>query len=145
MSVFLGLRKIIYLDANSTVNGSVVLVTPTGFSISVQSGKKYILRAKLYTTTGATPGIKIQFTNSAVATLYQASALLIDKDTPTITPFSIVASASMGVADDIDTIDAEFTCVPSADGTIALQFAQQVSDASNTVILAGSFIEVISL
>jgi hypothetical protein len=143
MSVFLGLKSIVVLDAIFTKNADVTLATITGFTLTAPAGKKYLLRAQLFTTGNATAGVKIQWVVPTGSTIYQAEAQMIDGGTPATTNFAIVATAAMGVADDIDVLRTSlYLQNGTTAGAVSLQFAQQVSDVSNTSVLAGSWLEI---
>lgn len=141
-----GLVKIL---ADKTVNASTTLVTDTELTFDVKKGKTYHVQAKLFFSTGATPGLKLQLTAPACttsATTFVGKALAT-QGTANVAGVTLAYNTglntpvfSSAVAYSSVTVDAIW--VPEADDTLTIQFAQNTSDASNTSLLRGSVLQI---
>lgn len=134
--------------ADKTVNASTVLVTDTELTFNVQKGHTYHVKANLFFSTGATPGLKLQLTAPACttsATTFVGKALATQSTANvagvTLDYSKLNASLfSSAVAYSSVTVDAIW--IPEADDTLTIQFAQNTSDASDTSLLRGSSLVV---
>ncbi len=136
--------------ADTTVNGSTALVTESEFSFPIKKGAKYILEMNLIISTGATPGIKVRLicpantantTFQGIATSTAAGTVaVVHLANNTHLNASIIATAAA-----YDSLSVQGLLIPSADDTLTVQFAQQVSDASDTILVRGSTMNLIQL
>lgn len=121
-----------------------------GFTL--QAGKRYRLRGTLRITAGTTPRMKLRLNFSqtpASGAFASMTALLAATTAPSavvtdtwhsadlVTP----AAGMVGIAQ----IDAVFRANSLTGGTLALQWAQNSSDAANVTIFEGSCLELIQL
>lgn len=129
----------------TTVNASTTLVNVTGLTANVLAGGTYVFDAYLATTTvGGSGGTKAAMGGTATwasinttTSTYTASAVAVNTGT-TATPGTSIAGAT---AANIQTI-IKGTVVVNAAGTLTVMFAQNASDASNSVVLANSWLKV---
>lgn len=135
-------------SADVTKNANVTFADLTGLSVNVLAGKTYIVRAVLYVTVSAAAGAKFQFGGTSTVTSGLDHIYVIEAANNTTVAFSAKATpktlggfqnASVGL-EWVVHIDA--TIVVNAGGTLTLQFAQQVSNASNCTVKAASMMEV---
>ena len=129
------------INANATAN---TLADCTGLSFPVTSGTRYRFRALIwYTSAAATTGSRWTLNGPAVTNLAYKSTYTLTATTLTTnfaTAYSIPA-ASNGtsiVAGNIATI--EGTILPSANGTVVVQFASEIASSAITC-KAGSTLE----
>lgn len=124
--------------ADQSVASSTTLVS-TDLVFNVRKGRKYRLHAVLLTNgTSATPGMKATATHSGQSSptftgnVAYTSASAIRVETMTTASATGAAVAFLQVE-----INGYF--VPDANGTLAVQFAQAVSDAGACTVKAGSW------
>lgn len=126
---------------------TIAFADDPAMAVSVNAGVNYTIRGVIWFTTSIAAGFKWQITGPAITSL-QMSSYTQMPGTSGITPnpidvaFStsrtlVVASTAPGQ------IVFEINVVPSASGTVHLQWAQGVSDASDTSVLLGSYVEVL--
>lgn len=129
-------------SAAVTANASTTYADVTGLtSIPLVAGATYKFRAVLPSTVASgTGGIKYCF-NYTTATLtsiestakgFTASAVAVQHTTTTTTQTDLFTQAAVVILTEI-----EGTMVVNAGGTMAVQVAQNTSNASNTVALVG--------
>jgi hypothetical protein len=144
----LGIKQYFALAANFAVTTNTTLATVTGMSLTVSAAQKWNIRCFLpFLVAGTAPGAKVNLTPSAAATSYVASFLMWDLTTATAVLFAgqtFVASTAFGATLNVTgdhLIEINATIVASAAGTIDLQYAQNVSDAAASTLIAGAFME----
>jgi hypothetical protein len=137
--------------ADTTVNASTTLVTEAEFSFPVKKGYSYILFADLLVSTGATPGFKMQLTAPAntANTTFRGKALAM-AGTANIAGVTLADNTHLNAsifsaASAFDNIYIQGLLIPSADDVLTVQFAQSVSNASNTILLRGSWMNLMRL
>jgi len=144
----LGIKNYFALAASMSVTSSTALATATGMVLTVATGQTWNIRGFFpFSVAGTAPGAKFALTPSGALTSYVASWLMWDLTTATKVLFSgdtQVAQAAFGATlnvtgDHLQEVNA--TIVFAAAGTLSLQFAQNVSDAAASVLIAGSFME----
>lgn len=131
--------------ANTTVNASTVLVTDAEFSFQVKKGHKYFVKGEFLISTGATPGIKLQLTapastTSATTFVGKSSATqgTANVDGVTLAYNTGLNTPLFSSAVAYDFIGVQGIYIPEADDVLTVQFAQNTSDASDTILLLGS-------
>lgn len=127
--------------ADQTINSSTTLAD-SELILPVKKGRKYRIEGKIFTTgTSATPGMKACLTHSGQTspTLYgsltfvSATALLNE---------AMTTGTTTGGATAYRHIDIDGYFVPDGNGVIKFQFAQNTSNAGNTVVKAGSWLRL---
>lgn len=129
----------------TTVNASTTLVNVAGLTANVLAAGTYVFEASLATTTvGGSGGTKAAMGGTStwtsintITATYTASAVAVNTGT-TATPGTSIAGAT---AANILTL-IYGTVVVNAAGTLTVMFAQNASDASNSVVLANSWLKV---
>jgi len=138
-----------FKTANETVTSSTTLQDDdhlTGFSLT--AGKWYRLRGNLHVTAAAAGALKIQviFTNAIQFArqyiLYTSGASTISSSASTSTT---MAHSFPGVTNTGVDIDIKFQANASTGGTFKLQWAQNTSDGTGTVLYSGSYLELAQL
>jgi|SRR6185436_3019827 len=128
--------------STQTVNNSTTLVNDTELFVAAEASVTYLAEIKIYYNSGTTPDIKFALTVPAGTTgtwggvgYDTASALL------TFGPLSIAVALPFGglAADKEARLNAVIVTSTTA-GTIQVQWAQNTLNASNTNVLAGSYI-----
>lgn len=126
--------------ADETVNNSTTLQNDDELLFAVAANTKYVIRGRIKINTGATPDIKIGWTFPAGLTMdystigFSGGAFAAYAFDQTGTP----EIDGAGVADEFF-IDGTVT-VSSTAGTLQFQWAQNTLNASDTKVLAKSYI-----
>jgi len=130
-------------SATQTVNGSAVLVDAADLSFTATANATYLGDLCLYYNSGATPDIKFGLTVPS-GTTGTWGGLGYDF-TPTLLAFGPInittALGFGGLAADRAAFIRVALATSSTAGTVQVQFAQSTSNASNTNLLAGSWIK----
>lgn len=130
-------------SSTQTVNNSTALVNATGLSFSAAANAAYLGDLCLYYNSGATPDIKFGLTVPSGTTGtwgglgYDFTPVLL-----AFGPIDIATALGFGglSADRAAFIRVALTTSSTA-GTVQVQFAQSTMNASNTNLLAGSWIK----
>ncbi len=148
-----GFTKFMKSSSDQTFS-STTLANATGLSFPVVTGTNYKYKfTVLYTSAATTTGLRVGVTFPAATT--QSALANIPGSTTDGTGFlfsgfisssgdSVVAGNSPAVSPTVMTANVEGVFIPSASGTIQLQAATEVG-ASNIVIKAGSFVEIVEM
>jgi hypothetical protein len=136
-------------SAAVTANATTTYANVTGLSAPLSVGV-YKFRAVLPSTVASgTGGIKYCFNYSGGLTLsaiestgsgFTASAVAVQHTTTTTTQTDLFTQAAVVI---MTVLEGTFTV--SAQGTLAVQVAQNTSNASNTVALVGGSLEIIRI
>lgn len=138
--------KNVFSNNPTTVNTSVVQTPVSGLSFQVRAGRQYRIEAKLFTSTGVTPGIQVGTTlnGSTAATgnliykYYTTAAIAVQPVTS-----NVLSTASTGAAVAYTEVDIDGYFIPDVSGLLSVTFSQKVSDASNTTVGVGSWASVL--
>lgn len=119
-------------------NLDVTLANITGMTVSLLAGKTYLVHGALFTTSGASGGVKMALANN---------------DTLTVTSFVLGATpmgaggqnttslgTGIGATSAINVVEFDATVVVNAAGTLVVQGAQNASNSTSTVFLVNSYI-----
>lgn len=133
--------------ADETVNNSATMQDDNDMVLAVAANATYQIEGAWYYNTGTTPDIKMQFTFPAGLTMfYVVEGVAVS--TSVLGQFkSIQTTVSIleGVAGDrIATIEG-LVIVSSTAGNLRVQWAQNTANASDTKMLAGSYIKLMRL
>jgi hypothetical protein len=137
--------RIGFKTSTQTVNNSAALVSDSQLFVSVAANTNYLFRGRVLYTSGTTPDIKFGFSYPLLATA-------------TYTLYGTAANGSFGAFHQTETSVAALeggtaiACtmegswsIGANSGTVQLQWAQNTATASNTQVLAGSFIELVQV
>jgi hypothetical protein len=118
-----------------------------GLSANVQAGKSYRFKATLFTTVGATGGANVQLGGTATATAVVADITFTDYATPAVTGARVTALGSPASKAGVTAyeVDIEGVITVNAAGTFTVQFGQKVSNATNSSVLVGSYLELLPI
>lgn len=128
--------------SNYSINTSTTLANVTGLTRNVEAGRKYGFRAILHTTSTAGQGVKVAIGGTCTATSIIAEGVAHQPDLANQMS-GRVTSLGSAIIDVSTGITALFIViyghiVVNAAGTLTVQFAQSVSGANNSTVLAGS-------
>jgi len=136
--------KIVTVSSDVTNNNATAntLEDVTGLSFAVVSGTRYWFRAVIgYTSAATTTGARFTVNGPTATSLFytnwynnSATALI----TSWQTAYNLPSGASAGASTTLNNAFIEGTITPSADGTLQVRFASEIS-SSAVVAKAGSF------
>lgn len=137
----------VMLASNFSKTHDTTIATITSFSIPVVNANTYRFSVFLDTTSNTAGGIKVIMNGStATSSAYRSICTVWNGSTPTV---STNANSSLGGAFEYAVtavtaakvlIEGTFRC--SATGSLLVQFAQNASNATASVVLAGSYFTV---
>jgi len=136
---YYGKANVKFTTADFSVASSITLVNITGLSYNVESGSTYRLRAVLFISNDAAGGSKVAVAGPATSTYIMSAsfqgASFVAKST---------ASKGVGLTDTAkhEIITIECYQVVNDTGTLAIRYAQSVSNATASIVLAGSWMQV---
>lgn len=140
-----GIKNVFRLAATQSVTSSTALVTATGLSIPIAANQELHIRGCLVVTVGAAGGVAAQLTAPAAPTYYLNSWQLNNTVAPSTATAVQAAQATFGNAlanAGTHFIWFEFHLVNGVTaGTVAVQFAQNSSNATACQLLRGSWME----
>lgn len=129
-----------FLAADMTKNANTTLSDVTGVNFPIGANENWFFRCVLFIVSTTTADAKFTFTGPAAPTAVQFA---IDAETGGITRYatafaSAISCGTVGVLEMV-TINGIVRNGATA-GTVQLQFAQNTSDATNSVLQAGSYL-----
>lgn len=116
---------------------NTTLANISGFSLPVVGGKTYIYTISLTCTGNASGGAKFGVTGPTAS--FVTGQVQADGTSTSSTSLATIAAGATAAAVELLAIG---TYKPSTDGTFQIQAAQNASHASDTVVLAGSFVKL---
>lgn len=142
-----------FKTANETVTSSTTLQNDDELFVSVSASTYYKFTALLLWTSGGTPDFKFALSMPASATARGAIAnwsnagaagsLLVNSFTLTdTTAVSISGAGTTFSSQGQHTLVHGYILTSVTAGTVYIQWAQNTSDASNTVVYAGSWLQL---
>ena len=142
---FASTPSIVRTSAAVTANANTTYANVTGLSQTVAIGTYYFRAVLPSTVANGTGGIKYAFnyTNAVLGVLeatgigYTASAVAVQHTTTVTTQTDLFTQAAVVI---MTVLEGTFTVTTA--GTIAVQMAQNTSNASNTVALVGGSFEL---
>lgn len=126
-----------------TATSNVTPANITGLSVTVLAGGTYAFEADLYTTSNVGAGIQVAIAGTATATAITYDCTFTDGGS-LVSPItgtqrsSALGSAVGATAATNAWAKCQGTITVNAGGTLTVQFAQNVSNASASTVLAGS-------
>jgi hypothetical protein len=125
----------------TAIQSSTTLADDTVLKLAVKKNATYRLKALILSNSGATPDLKVTFTGPTGAT----GKWLMSPAGATVggTPNALAAAVALdGAGADIAHIIDGYVTTSVTEGLVTFQWAQNTSDASNTKILAGSWLKL---
>ena len=116
---------------------NTTLANVTGFNLPIEAGKTYIFTISLIGTGNASGGVKFGVTGPTA--VFVTGQVQVDSTSTTASSLATIAGGATAAAVEIF---ATGTYKASANGTFQVQAAQNASHASDSKILAGSFIKL---
>jgi len=139
-TIYYGVGNVAYTTSDFSVTSSTTLANVTGLTYTVASGGKYRFQAMLFTTCGASGGVKVAMSGTATATLIIGLVEALGAQHEAW-QFTALDEAEGETAIDFAVrIDGYITV--NAGGTLTVQFAQNASNGTASVVKAGSWFEV---
>ncbi len=139
-TLYYGVSNVSYVTSDFSVTSKTTLANVTGLTYTVASGGKYKFTAMLFTTCSASGGVKVAMSGSATATALIGMVEMMG-GAYKATRFTALNEAEGETAVDVGVrIDGYITV--NAGGTLTVQFAQNASYGTASVVKAGSWFEV---
>jgi len=139
-TLYYGVSNVSYVTSDFSVTSKTTLANVTGLTYTVASGGKYKFTAMLFTTCGASGGVKVAMSGSATATAIIGMVEMMG-GAYKATQFTALNEAEGETAVDVGVrIDGYITV--NAGGTLTVQFAQNASNGTASVVKAGSWFKV---
>jgi hypothetical protein len=126
------------LDATT----NTTLADVTGLSVTLKAGRKYTLRAKLFTTSTANGGVKIGLGGTCTVTSLIAEVKGWSGTTLNLSAQATALGSLGGANVATDSAEIGVDIVVNAAGTLTIQAAQNTSHADTTSVKVGSFMIV---
>jgi len=142
-TLYYGLANMAFTTSDFSKTSDTTLANVTGLSHTVASGGKYVFTAMLFTTSGATGGVKVAVSGTATATAIIGMVEMMGAQYEA-TQFTALNSAQGEAAVDVG-VRIEGYITVNAGGTLTIQFAQQASDGTASVVKAGSWFKVVKV
>lgn len=137
-AAFKAASNVAILASNYThTQSNTTLANISGFSLPVVGGKTYIYTISLTCTGNASGGAKFGVTGPTAS--FVTGQVQADGTSTSSTSLATIAAGATAAAVELLAIG---TYKPSVDGTFQIQAAQNASHASDTVVLAGSFVKL---
>ena len=132
--------RVKYATTNFNKTNDTTLADVTGLSFNVEASVRYSFEATLYTTSGSSGGVKFAIAGTATATTFIDEALVFNAAALAAQTRATIIGTAIGgvtaVTAALCTITG--TILVNAAGTLTVQFAQNVSNATTSTVLAGS-------
>lgn len=145
----IGIRNALRLTTTQSVTSSTVLVDATGMTIAVAANQKVHIRCMFYFTVGAAGGVKAQIIVPAGGTAFSNAVFLVNTVAPAVV--SAMQTSSAAFADALANAGSHYLIMEvdvingATAGNIKLQFAQNSSNGTACQLLAGSFMDCVTL
>ena len=140
-----GLGSMIIKSATQTRTSTTTYADDSELLFAVGQNKDYLFSGKIFFETGATPDFKIQVTVPSSPNLFLMQQHAIAPGATSYSNIAIqTATTSTVIAGGAGNGVFEFSGIlrnGSNSGNLAVQWAQNVSDAGNTKVLVGSILE----
>jgi hypothetical protein len=142
----IGTRTFLHLEVNDTSVSSTTLHSSV-MSTPVAAGQAVHVHYSLpFNLGGTAPGIQFQVTTPAGSTLYNSAAIIYSNAGSVVAVSDITAAAPQGftlavAGNHYATIDFDLKN-GATPGSVVLQFAQNVSNASPTILMKGAWADV---
>ena len=137
-AAFKAASNVAILASNYThTQSNTTLANISGFNLPVVGGKTYIYTISLTCTGNASGGAKFGVTGPTAS--FVTGQVQADGTSTGSTSLGSIAAGATAAAVELLAIG---TYKPSTDGTFQIQAAQNASHASDTVVLAGSFVKL---
>lgn len=135
-----------YVTTDASASASTTLTDISGLSVTLQNGRKYSFEAQLPFTCAAAGGIKASIAGTASANNVRFNGYIVDSaangikgNTQASALGTTVASATTTGTDGIVQIYGSIEVGSTGAGTLTVQWAQNTSNATNTVIKRGAY------
>lgn len=142
-----GITNVFRLAANQSVTSSIVPVNATGMTINIAANQELHLSLFLLVTVGAAGGCRFNITSPVGTVNYIAGITLQNTVAPaTVTASQLVPAnftdALANAGTHFVSMEVNIVNGPTA-GAVALQFAQNTSNATAITLLRGSWMETV--
>lgn len=140
-ALYYGPKDVTYVSTNFSKAADTTLADVTGLSFTLASGGVYKFLAKLYLSCGGSGGAKVALAGTATATTIN---YIIRLNTTT----ALASEVNTAMGGDYGTTAAHVyaevdgAIVVNAGGTLLIQFAQNASNGTASIVLVGSTFEV---
>lgn len=146
------IRRRKYQAADQTVNNTTTLVSSTDLTLSVAANSVYTLDAFVIYVSGTTPDIKFNYSYPSGASLRFSAYYIATTDTTgnaamirdVVDDFGAFGAGGIGTGM-MSMIPQGRLTVGATAGNFVVQFAQFTANVSNTLLKAGSWIELVKV
>jgi hypothetical protein len=142
-TLYYGVGNMAFTTSDFTKTSDATLANVTGLTHTVASGGKYVFTAMLFTTSGATGGVKVAVSGTATATAIIGMVEMMGAQYEA-TQFTALDEAEGEAAIDVG-VRIEGYITVNQGGTLTIQFAQQASNGTASVVKAGSWFKVVKV
>lgn len=130
--------------SDETVNGSAALQDDNELTVAVEASATYLLELHLIQNSGATPGFKLSFSIPTGATWvsgsYNAGSSVANEQFG-VMPLVGLSGITGAGANSLLIVRSLITISTTA-GSVTLQWAQNTSNASDTIVRSGSWLRL---
>ena len=139
-TLYYGIGNVSYTTSDFSKTSDTTLANVTGLTYTVASGGKYRFQAMLFVTSGASGGVKVAMSGTCTATAMAGMVEMMGAQYEA-TQFTALNEAEGETAIDVGVRIDGYISVNQG-GTLTVQFAQNASNGTASVVLAGSWFEV---
>ena len=136
-----GIETINFLAANQAVTSSITPVDITGFTFTINAGKRVYWELKGIFSLGATGGFRFLAHNTSAPTTYNATFQVVDETTPATFQDAQLVEAAFTNASAVASnylLSGYGNIIANATTTFSIQFAQNNSTANPITMQAGA-------
>lgn len=143
------LRDVSVSTTNLTANANTTLANVAGLVTGTLVPGTYTYRVNLSVSSGASGGLKVAFKQSVASMLtsIEGTGLALTGGALSTSRNSSATDAASLIASTLAVVNATLTgtFVVAKEGTIQVQAAQNASNGTDTIVYAGSFMEVVKV
>lgn len=140
-TLYFGLSNVSYVTSDFSKTSNTTLADVTGLTYTVAAGGKYRFQSVLLVECPATPGGKFSVSGTCTATkINYEIVILLTGNTDSLQATALDTSLGVAAAWEIARIDGYIEV--NAGGTLTIKFAQNVSNATASKVLTGSWLQV---
>lgn len=134
--------------ADFSKTSDTTLANITGLSVNVRSGRTYAVKVKGIYTADVAGGVKLAIAGTATASFVNLEGYMVDNGGNALASAVRItalgtAHTFTGITDGYEILEGVITA--SASGTLTVQFAQNVSNATPSTVLQGATWEVVDI
>ena len=136
--------NVVLKTANETRASTTTLTSDSDLRFAMRSGRVYCVRGRIFFNTAATPDFKFSITGPTATSIVVQRKSCVAAGTPAEVALDTALPGSTSLAGPAGNGYVEFTIIfdpTTSSDFFAFNWAQNTSNASNTTVLAGSYLE----